>query len=171
MIRKSKILSDTLMVRSDVVTSEFACRTGWGCIAIWVQLKNSTVLQIYGVRSTEHAFEWRTIRRRIRLWIQAHSRDLGLLAHEIASGEIIARAVCCLDPRSTVWHRKFDPFCGAVVTRIKRKKISREASLLSPQLNTRSCKPWIVSLSYESTGSYQAFRLETKIKWNDKFFH
>ena len=49
MIRKSKILSDTLMVRSDVVTSEFACRTGWGCIAIWVQLKNSTVY-----KSTEY---------------------------------------------------------------------------------------------------------------------
>lgn len=61
------------------------------------------------------------------------------------------------------------PLVALLLLVLRKKKISREASKVTAiehaKLQTMDSSP-----SYESTGSYQAFRLETKMKWNDKIF-
>lgn len=128
------------MVRSYVVTSELACRNGWlgmYCYLGSTQLKNSTV--------------YKSTKCKTRVWMTDNSQKNTALnpGTQSCSRDSLRRKyrTGCLLPWSKV-------NCMAPKVRftlvallwlvLREKKISREARLLSPQLSTPSCKPWIV---------------------------
>lgn len=165
MIRKSKILSDTLMVRSYVVTSELACRNGWlgmYCYLGSTQLKNSTV--------------YKSTKCKTRVWMTNNSQKNTALnpGTQSCSRDSLRRKyrTGCLLPWSKVNFMapkvRF-PLVALLWLVLREKNIAggkvTVAAIEHAKLQTMDSSP-----SYESTGSYQAFRLETKIKWNDKIF-